>query len=116
MGERATPTPSSGPPDSDEPTAPPETKARTLPTEVVLLPGTWPPGRNYRIADLQPRHAGTVLAVRPWQLRTVIGDRYAAARNEGIVVPIPGYSQPVAPLLSLRNIQGGEFTGYTYAG
>lgn len=64
------------------------------------------PGLRQAVDEVVPGECDeyTVLAVHPWQLRTVIADRYAAARSKGIIVPVAGYSQPVAPLLSLRTV------------
>ncbi|QLH77493.1 IucA/IucC family siderophore biosynthesis protein [Halosimplex rubrum] len=45
-----------------------------------------------------------VVPVHPWQFRHVLPDRYAAAREDGVVVPVPSYTVPVTPLLSLRTV------------
>ncbi|WP_082146620.1 IucA/IucC family siderophore biosynthesis protein [Halostagnicola sp. A56] len=45
-----------------------------------------------------------VVPVHPWQFRHVVPDRYAVARRDDRVVPVPSYTRSVSPLLSLRTV------------
>ncbi|MFB9813828.1 IucA/IucC family protein [Haloarcula sebkhae] len=45
-----------------------------------------------------------VVPIHPWQFRHVLPERYTEERAVGTVVPVPSYTVPAIPLLSLRTV------------